>query len=82
MRKAQISALAIVLGGISILGSVLGFSSYFNGKIEAANTRIGKTEGNVQEINVKLDFILGRYGGQWNETTKKVEIVISTSTNQ
>jgi len=77
--SAQVT-LAMVLGGLSIIGSVLGFGGYFNSKIEATNNRIGTVESRLTGIDVKLDFILGKYDGKFNQNTGKVEAYKATST--
>lgn len=85
MKRGQIT-IAMIMGGISIIGSVLGFGGYFNSKIENTNARIGVVESRLTGIDVKLDFILGKYDSKFNQNTGIVEPIksykIATSTKQ
>lgn len=73
IRSGQIT-LGMILTGLSIIGSALGFSGYFNSKIEATNARVGSVEGDIKSINTKIEFLVEIAGGKFNQNTGIVEI--------
>ena len=55
-KKGQIT-LAMLVGGFSLVASVLGFSGYFNGKIENTNEKVSELRADISAIRTDIVWI-------------------------
>lgn len=54
--RGQIT-LAALLGGLSLVGSIFGVSSFFGNKVDATNTRVSAVEGDIKAIKQDISWI-------------------------
>lgn len=83
MKKGQISLTALALITTISAGIIGGISAWIlkvDTKAQIANDGVAEIKAEIAgmkaEVNTKLDFILGKYGVNYNNQTQKVEPMV------
>jgi hypothetical protein len=79
MRKGQISIGLLVSITIGLLGAISTVYFKNDSKAQSAKDDVSMLKADLSGVNVKLDFLLGKYGVRFDSQKGVVE-TISTST--